>query len=36
MNIDIQLYLYIIKTYVENEQELKNLNNRLSKLRKYP
>ncbi len=33
---NIQHYFDIIKTYVENDQELKNLNNRLSKLRKYP
>ena len=34
INIDIQHYYEIIKTYVENDQELKNLNDRLSKLRK--
>ena len=34
INIDIQHYYDIIKTYVENDQELKNLNDRLSKLRK--
>ena len=34
INIDIQHYYEIIKTYVENDQELKNLNNRLYMLRK--
>ena len=34
INIDIQHYYEIIKTYVENDQELKNLNDRLSKLRR--
>ena len=34
INIDIQHYYEIIKTYVENDQELKNLNDRLSNLRK--